>query len=159
MIRHQPSSRRRHGMTLIELLVVLTIITLLFAVAVPLMRPAFEDRNLREATRQVNALIAGARARAAQSGRPAGIWFERIDDSPIGARSSYQIFQAEVAPSFTGATIGSRAWVDDTANKLMLPPADAQILRTIVQPGETFSIKFDYKAFTYTCVDRWRRRI
>jgi type II secretory pathway pseudopilin PulG len=138
---------------LVELLVVLTIMTLLFAVAVPLMRPAFEDRNLREATRQINAIIAGARARAAQSGRPAGIWLERLDASPLGSRSCIQIFQAEVAPSFAGATTNtSLAYIDTALGKLVFTnAADAQVLRTIVQPGEVFTIKFDYKGITYTC--------
>jgi type II secretory pathway pseudopilin PulG len=138
---------------LVELLVVLSIITLLFAVAVPLMRPAFEDRNLREATRQINAMIAGARARAARSGRPAGIWLERIDGTPLGARSCIQLFQAEVAPSFTGATTAnSLAYVITGTGKLEFSnPADAQILRTLIQPGEIFDIKFNYKGFTYRC--------
>ena len=60
--------RRRHGLTLVELLMVITIMTILMVVAIPMIRPAFQDRNLREAARQVNTFLRVAQARAARTG-------------------------------------------------------------------------------------------
>ncbi len=41
--------------------------------------------------------------------------------------------------------------MDGATGTLILPPADAQVLRTIVLPGETFTIKFDHKGRVYIC--------
>ncbi|MEM8865945.1 MAG: type II secretion system protein [Planctomycetota bacterium] len=66
------------GLTLIELLVVMTILSLLIGTAIPVLSPSSDERRLREASRGVNAFIAGAQARAAQSGRPFGVMLKKL---------------------------------------------------------------------------------
>ena len=70
MAQQRNLRRNCRGMTLVELMMVISIMTILMAVAIPLIRPAFQDRQLREASRQINAFFAGAKARAAETGRP-----------------------------------------------------------------------------------------
>jgi prepilin-type N-terminal cleavage/methylation domain-containing protein len=142
----------RRGLTLVELLMVITIMTILLAVAVPMVRPAFQDRNLREAARQVNVFLAGAQARAAELGRPVGVWIERIDDSELGSRHASRLYMAEVAPSFNGAALDSRATVTALGagiGRLNLSGADDTILRTLVAPNEKFTVKFDHRGHDY----------
>lgn len=155
MIFSASMRRPRDGMTLVELLMVVAILAILLAVSVPLVRPAFRDRQLREAARQINAFFAGAQARAADVGRPVGVWIERFDNNELGARHSTRLYMAEVGPAFTGTTLGARVRVGVSS---VNPPrgtlqfselSDAAVLATIVAPGEQFSIKFDYKGYDY----------
>ena len=156
MASSQQTARRRHAMTLVELLMVVSIVTILMVVAIPMVRPAFQDRKLREAARQINAFFAGVQARAAELGRPVGVWIERVDGtSELGTRHAQRLYLAEVAPSYTGATLQSRATVVDSGGGvglLSLPNVDDQILRTIIEPGEKFTVKFDYKGYDYFCL-------
>ena len=110
--------KRCQGMTLVELLMVISIMTILLVVAIPMIRPAFQDRNLREASRMVNAFFAGAKARAAETGRPVGVWIERLDGTAMGARTARRLYIAEVAPSFSGSTLSSRAGVVETSRPI-----------------------------------------
>ncbi len=96
----------RLGMTLVELLTVITILTILMAVAIPVMRPALKDRKLREASRQLNTYISVAKAKAAETGRPHGI---TIIQSPTVASTAYQVFVAETPIPFAGETLGETA--------------------------------------------------
>ncbi|MHB0957648.1 MAG: pilus assembly FimT family protein [Pirellulaceae bacterium] len=144
--------RDRLGMTLVELLMVITILTILMVVAIPMIRPAFQDRNLREAARQVNVFCEGAKSRAAGLGRPVGVWIERFDATELGSRHATRLYMAEVAPSFTGASLGSRATVAPAGlnvGMLNLAGADEGILSTMIAPGERFTIKFDHQGYDY----------
>lgn len=139
----------RRGLTLVELLMVITIMAVLMVVAVPLVRPAFQDRNLREAARQVNVFLAGAQARAAELGRPVGVWIERTEDPLFASR----LYMAEVAPSFTGGTLDSRATVVDLGGglgQLQLALGDATILQTLVALGEKFTVQLDHQGPHYS---------
>ncbi len=157
--RHETGPKRaqhRFGLTLVELLMVIAIMTILFAVAIPMVRPAFKDRKLREASRQINAFFAGAKARAAELDRPVGVWLERLDGTELGSRQAVRLYMAEVAPSFTGGTLGSTVSVVATGpttgqlsfNSLL----DDRLLRTMVAPGEQFTIKFDHRGYDYYCL-------
>ncbi len=151
----------RRGLTLVELLMVITIMTILLAVAVPLVRPGFQDRNLREAARQVNVFLAGAQARAAELGRPVGVWIERIDDSERGSRHAARLYLAEVAPGFNGAWLNSRVQVDALGRLVfvkvqyqpapqVLPDTDTvSILNTLIAPNERFTIQLDHRGPEY----------
>ncbi len=107
MAREYARKHDRHGMTLVELLMVIGIMTLLLAVSIPMIRPAFQDRYMREAARQVNAFsLAGAK-----HGRPSWddrwrVWIERVDATELGSRHATRLYLAEVAASFTGASLG-----------------------------------------------------
>jgi prepilin-type N-terminal cleavage/methylation domain-containing protein len=148
MARELHIRKHRHGMTLVELLVVIGIMTLLMAVSIPMIRPAFQDRYVREAGRQVNAFFSSAQSRAAELGRPVAVWIERVDASELGSRHATRLYLADVAPSFTGATLDSRATVS-SAGIINFSAVDQQVLTTLLALGERFTIKFDHKGFLY----------
>jgi hypothetical protein len=68
-----------------------SITIVMIAVSIPLVRPAIRDGHVREASRQVNGFIAGAKARAAQLGREAGIWIQRSEPGSNIAREFYLV--------------------------------------------------------------------
>jgi type II secretory pathway pseudopilin PulG len=94
-------------MTLVELMVVVMIMVILLGIAVPLMKPQLADRRIREASRQLNAFIAAAQARAAASGRSVGVWFARTDNTD--ASICYQVYFAESPAPYVGDTTSARA--------------------------------------------------
>jgi hypothetical protein len=135
-------------MTLIELLVVVSIAVMLLAIAIPVMRPALKDRKLREASRQINTFIVNAKARAAESGRPHGIWIVRNNDNTDLVDSSYQIFIAEVPPPFAGETLNARCVLTGAGT------ARFEQVQIIIQTDPLFVrqgdlIQFDYKGPKY----------
>ena len=108
-VKHkQASSSQLHsrGMTLIELLVIIMILVSLLALALPQVRPAMESRKLREAARLVNAYTLGAQARAAETGRPAGLWLER--NSNLN-NACFDMYIAEVPLPYSGDTTAAGA--------------------------------------------------
>ena len=143
------SIHRPRGLTLVELLMVISIMVILMAVAIPRIRPAFQDRNIREASRQVNAFFSAAQARAAGTGRPVGVWMERRADTLDGGRvHSVQLFMAEVPPSFTGAIWNERVQVASTG-VIGFSLLDLPILESLIGIGDAFSIRFDHKGPAY----------
>jgi prepilin-type N-terminal cleavage/methylation domain-containing protein len=65
--------RSRRAFTLIELLVVITIILIVSAIALPTVSSALSHRQVSEAARTVQAVLAGARDAAIRDNRPSGI--------------------------------------------------------------------------------------
>lgn len=148
----------RRGLTLVELLMVISIMTILMVVAVPLLRPAFQDRYVREAARMVSAYFSGAQRRAAELGRPVGVWIERLDGTELGARHAVRLYMAEVPPSFSGTQLDSlvRLAVSGTVGRLQFVDSegnanvnDAVVLNTVLAVGDPFTIKFDHKGYEY----------
>lgn len=137
-------------MTLIELLVVVTIVVVLLALAVPLMRPAISEGYLREASRQVNTYLAGARARAAHLEREVGVRFQR---TAPGANSCVNIVIVESPPLYAGDTYDARAVFDAPQatrnNQIVSATFDARSasLQSLVRVGDF--IQFDYKGPLY----------
>lgn len=93
----------RRGVTLLELLIVMTIMLMVTAAAIPVMMPAMQNRRMREASRLTSSFISGARARAIETGRPAGVMFERFNGLPMAMQLSY----VEVPPPYSGDTLNS----------------------------------------------------
>ncbi len=164
--RRAPMAQR--GMTLIELLVVVFILSLLLATALPLMKPAIEVGKIRDAARQINAFFAGAKARAAEIGRPVGVWIERIP----GSNAATQLYLAETPPIYIGDSLGATAQVtlipgDPTATPpivetYVIAPAgilgsgggftNSESLPIALAPmGEVFRIKFGFQGLYYRC--------
>jgi type II secretory pathway pseudopilin PulG len=111
---------KRAAYTLVELLIVIMIAILLMVIALPMAKTIMEDARPREASRILNAMIAGTKARAAQSGRPAGIEFvtERMNDPGVtnAAYQCTQMYMCEVPPIYMGDLTDSRVVVNTSMN-------------------------------------------
>lgn len=155
----------RVGMTLVELLIVISLLVMLMAAALPLVRPLLNDRKVRETSRQLNAFFANAKSRALLSGRPVGVWIERNQLDP---RAANRLFIAEVPPLYTGDLLGATASLEDEngdglADVAILNsqfsfsaqpptgfttlPAAAQAPSAFIRPGDF--IRFDYRGTFY----------
>jgi len=96
----------RRGLTLIELLVAVTILLMVTVVALPVMMPTKEGRRIRDAARSINVLLGSARSHALETGRPSGVWFQRMKGLP---RCSNVMYLAEVPPLYAGELVTSTA--------------------------------------------------
>ncbi len=146
------------AMTLVELLVVITIILVLMAVAIPLVRPALKAGVLREASRQLNAQLALAKARAAQRGQRTGISIQR---TAAGANSALDVFIVEEPLPYSGDVVDAkvqllvlpstgrvqRAHFDTSGSTLDYSATNSATLFKQVSVGDR--IKFDYRGATY----------
>lgn len=93
------------GMTLVELLVVIVLVTTLVTTAIPIMAPGGDRRALRESSRNLNAYLAGAQARAIQTGRPFGVALRRLSaDTGRGADNAVctTVEYVETPPPYAG---------------------------------------------------------
>jgi type II secretory pathway pseudopilin PulG len=106
-LRTPPSAFRLPplGMTLVELLVVIVLVTTLVTTVIPIISPGGDDKRLREASRNLNAYLQGAQARAIETGRPFGVAFQRLSadtergaDNAVCVRAEY----VEVPPHYSG---------------------------------------------------------
>lgn len=150
----------RRAFTLVELLIVVAIMVVIAAFLIPAVRPALQDRKIRESARLVNVFFAGAQARAIERGRPVGVWLERNPTSPD---ECVQLFMAEAPLPYSGDLMGAQAFVDylrDGMNNPMTNPTNGNLIYRAVLDGNSFSlpflirvldqIKFDYKGPAYT---------
>lgn len=106
-LRTPPSAFRLPplGMTLVELLVVIVLVTTLVTTVIPILSPGGDNKRLREASRNLNAYLQGAQARAIETGRPFGVAFQRLSadtdrgaDNAVCVRAEY----VEVPPHYSG---------------------------------------------------------
>jgi prepilin-type N-terminal cleavage/methylation domain-containing protein len=177
------STRRtpaRAGYTLVELLVVVMIVLILIAAALPVAKNVMDGQRTREASRQLNALLAMARAYAARNNRPFGLWMEY--DAPAGEvdpvspnptlRQVTRIYLAEVQAPYSGATTSSRGIIripqgqslpefqpltvppvdNDTNSEVDIDTNERGYLWALIEEGEAFLVKFDFKGDWYGCV-------
>lgn len=101
----------RDGLTLIELLIAMTILVLLVGVAIPVLSPSSSDRRIREASRGINTHIAGAQARATQTGRPVGVMFKKFSQEtgdPDDNAVCLELYYVEQPKPYAGFTEKSR---------------------------------------------------
>lgn len=121
--REHPASSNQHpvprrGLTLIELLVTIVIMVTVLAGVLPLVSPNNNSRKLREASRQLNSLLAQAQAQAARDGRPVGVEFRESGTSaPFSGMAIEAYLTAEPAP-FAGFSEFSRVAVLEHPEKL-----------------------------------------
>lgn len=145
----RPTAASRRGLTLIELLVVIVIIVTITAAVIPVMAPAVQSRKLREAARGMSTFIAGARARAAQVGRPVGV---RIVPLPSNTVGSMALYYAESAPPYGGDTYDSTATLQVTGQSgwdytLTATMTGGAFNSSLVEEGDL--IQFNYQGFLY----------
>jgi prepilin-type N-terminal cleavage/methylation domain-containing protein len=98
----------RRGVTLIELMVVVSIMLMVTVIAVPAMKPALENRKIREAARSVNVYLGSARNHAIELGRPVGVLFTR---DTTQANPCLTLQQVEIPAPYAGDTSNSVAQV------------------------------------------------
>ncbi len=113
-----PRRQAARGITLLELLVVMMILLMVTAAAIPIVAPALQNRQMREATRMVTAYFGAAKARAVQTGRPVGVVIQRFEDNAF----ALQIAQVEVPPPYSGDVVNSRLLLAESTS----PSAGAQ---------------------------------
>ncbi|MCC9609303.1 prepilin-type N-terminal cleavage/methylation domain-containing protein [Blastopirellula sp. JC732] len=92
----------RRGVTLVELLVVVTLLSILLGIAATAARTGTRGKKQREAARQVNAFLAGARTRAVELGRSVGV--EIVNNRPNEPQAGITLFMVETPPAYAGDT-------------------------------------------------------
>jgi type II secretory pathway pseudopilin PulG len=90
---------KRRGVTLIELLIVILIVMMITAFSIPVIAPAIQGRRVREGARMFSTFLSAARGRAIETGRPAGVWLERMPAYPEAVQN---IYMAESPPAYGG---------------------------------------------------------
>lgn len=116
---------RRGGFTLLELLVVIVIILLLCVVALPVILPALESRQTREAERLLATALAGCRDRAIATGRPSGL--RLLPDPGLGVS---RLADGSIDPS---AVLAFNRWVP------VEPAPDYSEGRVTARPGVVYA--------------------
>lgn len=101
----------RRGLTLVELLVTITVLVILLAVSVPLLRSLRNGSQLEAAVRKIESLIGTAKSIAITNGRPAGVVFVRDELDPSIA---YEVAIAESPAPYAGEEQGTRVLVFPT---------------------------------------------
>jgi type II secretory pathway pseudopilin PulG len=140
--RPQAESDQALGVTLIELMVVMLIVVTVSALVLKQIAPTLESRGVREGARLLNVFLNTARARAIETNRPAGVWFERMPGLPeVCVNLSY----AQVPEVYCGAYPDSavEAFIvsnSSTTNSpifngtTFIPPDDSTYFVNVVRP-------------------------
>lgn len=93
----------RRGFSMVELLIVVAIAMLLIAIAIPMIQPMMTTNRTREAARIVNTYFVGAKARAAETGRPFGVRLIRASIDQTGdPNDCYRMQYVEVPAPYCG---------------------------------------------------------
>jgi hypothetical protein len=111
---------------------------------------------VREASRQINAFFAKAKAQAALTGRPVGVVFER---DAINNTRSTQLHLAEIPLPFAGASFDSRCRVTGSGpysiefvigtTGATPDTTSAGMLQTLAANGSKCAVRLDYKGPLY----------
>jgi hypothetical protein len=125
-------------------------------IAAPMISSMMKDRKVREAARELSTFIMLAKARATETGRPAGVIIVRDNDNQL-PNSAYQVFLCESPPPFVGEFLNARVVLDpvpsgSTIVRAMFNPPQSIITATpnFVQPGDL--IRLDYKGPIYEII-------
>jgi prepilin-type N-terminal cleavage/methylation domain-containing protein len=132
-------ARPKRGLTLVELLVVMIILSMVTVATIPLMQPPSGDRKIREAARNVATTFELARARATETGRPAGVWIE--PQPPVnGVVEAYKLFLCDVPPIYAGDTTTSTASVTNNGSTVTLNNSGSAT--TLVKYGDRIRLNY-----------------
>ena len=133
----------RSALTLVEVLVVILIIGILAASAIPALQTGLNDAQIREGARTASTILATARNRAIQTGRPVGVMLDPLSASTSGVRACDTMFYVEVPPPYAGDTISSTMTFEpqgDGTAIVSFPSGD--VVDDIVQVGDQFQFNF-----------------
>jgi len=72
------NTRKHRGLTLVELLVTVTIMGMVVAISVPIIKPMLASNKVKSGADIVAGFLAQARNRAVEENRPVGVTFERV---------------------------------------------------------------------------------
>jgi prepilin-type N-terminal cleavage/methylation domain-containing protein len=142
----------RSGLTLVELLVVIVILTMVTAATIPLMAPVTGERKVRESARVLSSLLAQAQSRALATGRPAGVWIQRLETPAPGqprtdrGNQAIDLFLCESPPPYAGDSTDARARVSVSGATVVV-----EILNDL-PPGYVFKgdrIRFNYRGSVF----------
>jgi type II secretory pathway pseudopilin PulG len=161
----------RRAYTMAELMIVVIIMIMLVAATMPIAKKVMDDSHVREASRQLNAYLQMAKARAVHTGRPCGLYLDcqaplghtdPMNLQPVDAvvRAVTELHLAEVPAPYAGALLDSVAKVSATGyfqpwnvGTNQPDPNEFAQLKSLLTPGESFQVRFDYKGgwynFTY----------
>src|SRR6476660_1917264 len=130
---------RRPAFTLLASLIVVTIILILLAVALPLIRYSLDESKVREASRQLSSHLSLAKSRASSSGRPCGLWLigEQVGNpnATPGSFQTTQLFVAEVPAAYAGDILEARVVVTDSTGMAAPSATNGPWLLSFVPPG------------------------
>ena len=146
----------RRGLTLIELLVVVSIMMLLVVITVPRMRPAMENRRIREAARSINVYLSSARSRAIETGRPCGVAIVRDENMPLAGST---LIQVETPPPYAGDVEGAAMRIMNATPATSFP--NSTVLRAQIRSGHLSPgllrwgdrVQFNHQGPLYRIVD------
>jgi type II secretion system protein H len=144
------AQRLPRGLTLVELLVVIVILTMVTAATIPLMAPVTGARKVRESARLLASVFAQAQSRALATGRPAGVWIQRLASGPNDfvdrANQAIDLFLCESPPPYSGDTALARAMVEADGNNLVVTIIN-DLPQSYVFIGDR--IRFNYRGPVY----------
>lgn len=153
----------RRGLTLVELLVTITIMGLVVAVSVPVIKPMLASNKVKSGADVVAGFLAQARNRAVEEGRPVGVTFERIlnyeDDGAYPYNGACILMRQVAEPRplsgfvkdvrvavDTSGQISFRIWSSSTA-QWVGDSNEVDYWNKLVNPGD--QIQFDGKGPKY----------
>lgn len=149
------SRSAQRGYTLTELMVVVLIMVIMMALALPAVRRASEDARVRESSRQVQAFFTMAKARAAATGRIAGVEFvvqKGVNDSPFATQmylcESPNLYGGAFSNSLAKAS-GSNLIFSTSASATSSDAGETAILDSLIASGEGFFIRFNFRGEWY----------
>lgn len=135
------NGRQNRGLTLVELLVVIVILSMVTVATIPLMQPPSGERKIREAARNVATTFELARARATETGRPAGVWIEP-QAKVNGAVEAYKLFLCDVPPPYAGDTTTSSASVTNNGMMVTVTLNNSGSAPSLVKYGDRIRLNY-----------------
>lgn len=117
-----PVVSARRGITLLELLVTVSILLMLMTVVLPGLNNTSDERLIREAARSIDVFLAAARNRAIETGRPAGVSFERV---PGATQACMALRRVETPPNYSGDYFDTMVKVRRSSSTLTIQICDA----------------------------------
>ncbi len=148
-----PASR---GFTLMELLIVVLIISTVTVATIPFLKPAMDNRRIREAARIVTTQLAAAQNEAVASGHSVGVWFEKIhaggaSSGIVPGDASMDLYLCETPQPYSGdgtnSTVAIQVNTTVTPNQYSIQFQSDTAWQGLLRAGDM--IRFNYRGPWY----------